>query len=183
MSLVYCRKEKAKFIKLIMEEKKKKVKKSKKHIQVGNYIVRVFFEDNFPVTIQVKAVSSVWEMFFHDPTSDIFRLLLMATEDKELHQWLEMYLFVTYTACGLPMDGNFLEDMMRAYEQFLTRNAAYLYSGNPDITKDPLIKYGKINNSLSLLQRILLLRMVLLLNSYFCSSHSLANWGSDGSTS
>ena len=48
MSLVYCRKEKAKFIKLIMEEKKKKVKKSKKHIQVGNYIIRVFFEDDFP---------------------------------------------------------------------------------------------------------------------------------------
>ena len=72
---------------------------------------------------------------FHDPTSDIFRLLLMAIEDK-LHQWLEMYLFVTYTACGLPMDGNFLEDMMRAYEQFLTRNAAFLYSGNPDITKE-----------------------------------------------
>lgn len=136
MSLVYCRKEKAKFIKLIMEEKKKKVKKSKKYIQVGNYIVRVFFEDNFPVTIQVKAVSSVWEMFFHDPTSDIFRLLLMATEDKKLHQWLEMYLFVTYTVCGLPMDGNFLEDMMRAYEQFLTRNAAFLYGGNPDITKE-----------------------------------------------
>ena len=60
----------------------------------------------------------------------------MATEDKELHQWLEMYLFVTYTASGLPMDGNFLEDMMRAYEQFLTRNAAFLYSGNPDITKE-----------------------------------------------
>lgn len=136
MSLVYCRKEKAKFVKLIMEEKKKKVKKSKKHVQIGNYILRVFFEDDFPVTIQVKVVSAVWEMFFHDPTSQIFQLLLMAFEDKQLSKWLELYMFVCYTTCGLAMDGNFIEDVMRAYEDFLTRNASFLYGMNQDISKE-----------------------------------------------